>query len=77
MIKRYLALSDEEKRELLSQTAIRLGVDPVIVEKRYVPRSISAVRSLRSSNPFYRRVFRFQRRPRISRGSRFTTPQCS
>lgn len=33
MIQRYLALLHNEKQELLSQTAVRMGVDPVIVEK--------------------------------------------
>lgn len=35
MIAQYLALSPNEKRELLSQTAARMGVDPVIVEKDF------------------------------------------
>lgn len=33
MIERYLALTEQERRDLLGQTASRMSIDPVIVEK--------------------------------------------
>lgn len=40
MISEYLALSTEQRTQLLSQTAARMGVDPVIVEKDFWVSSI-------------------------------------
>lgn len=57
MIAEYMALTAEHKTQLLSQTAARMGVDPVIVEKDLW---VSAVLSILFTHPEMKDRFIFQ-----------------
>ena len=62
MITEYMALAAERKTQLLSQTAARMGVDPVIVEKDLW---VSAILGILFSHPETKdRFIGFRRRLR-------------